>query len=415
MKSGKKQALIDRIASKLNDYMVQNRWHEFNQMVEMINGMPKTRYGGSFLIRKMEDPVLVSAFREASDKKSIFVDKNDLRKKYGLMMAISSPVFFPLLPDGLENYDFTYTLPLAFDSNREMIVGVFLKIYNHQNFPDNPKLSAIRYRLSRGFKIQMQSESYLIHPCKPENSKSPKYVDLSPGMMRNPAATQRLYFMNVNKTLPYYFQVFLRAKSVAAVPVIKASLPVPESFRSADRVKQEYKLSTNSAVEETHVRLQLRCPLSMTRIKEPIRWPTCKHLQCIDKSAWNSLNKSNRKKCPICERPFNEKPHYVDGFSKLILESTGEDVDEVSIDIESNLTWSIPSSRVPEICDDLESKLITLEDLTDLPSEPPNSPEELSLKKIRHVETLEDTDVRILNVKLSTRTGSSPFEPLEIS
>jgi hypothetical protein len=120
-----------------------------------------------------------------------------------------------------------------------------------------------------------------------------------------------------------------------------------------DRVKKIFELSKqNNGIMATSVKLSLRCPLSMARIKVPIRWPECSHLQCVDKDPWLSYTEKDRYlymelllmiKCPICQKLVECTNWFVDDFSKMILHQTGENVDEVVVSMDKDISWSVPT------------------------------------------------------------------------
>jgi len=78
----------------------------------------------------------------------------------------------------------------------------------------------------------------------------------------------------------------------------------------------------------------------MLRMKEPVRFRTCKHLQCTELSSWKSYSREQygSVSCPICSRPGNTL--IKDEFTLEILNSVSLDVDTVVLDAENDLAWS---------------------------------------------------------------------------
>ena len=49
--------------------------------------------------------------------------------------------------------------------------------------------------------------------------------------------------------------------------------------------------------------VSLKCPLTLTRINDPIKGFDCAHLQCFDRENYNALNANKAKwKCPVCDK-----------------------------------------------------------------------------------------------------------------
>ncbi|CAH8382615.1 unnamed protein product [Eruca vesicaria subsp. sativa] len=64
--------------------------------------------------------------------------------------------------------------------------------------------------------------------------------------------------------------------------------------------------SPDSDIIEGPSRVSLRCPISRSRIKLPVKGQLCKHLQCFD--FWNYVNINMRKpswRCPHCNQPVS--------------------------------------------------------------------------------------------------------------
>lgn len=88
-------------------------------------------------------------------------------------------------------------------------------------------------------------------------------------------------------------------------------------------------------------KLKLRCPLSMERVKEPVRGERCWHLQCFGLRAYLESNLymrafNNRWTCPVCSNVLHPSDLRIDGFVERVLADTSEAVEEVEIDAEGN-------------------------------------------------------------------------------
>lgn len=98
---------------------------------------------------------------------------------------------------------------------------------------------------------------------------------------------------------------------------------------------------------EDTMKLSLKCPISFTRIQQPVKFKSCKHGQCFDLSSWKQLTQSiltlkissrdtggiNRSKkchvkvsCPVCgtsvEGDKNQEVFVIDGLFKKFLETS---------------------------------------------------------------------------------------------
>lgn len=336
-KTGRKPVKVERISRSLCYYLNHGEKEKFNRLADLING-----FHAEVNIKRMDDPILVEAFERASKAKEFVVDQEHLISPYRIVKAVSGPVYFPAVPDGLTEYELPFsTNGINRMNERERIVGLLFKIYDHESLPDNPARGR-HVRISLGPESVTPSSLNYIMDLTPDYVMPP--LDKPYG--HSPVSKmQSVHIMDINRTAPYYFQVF------------QVELDLRMSFnrkgRSADRVHQEYLRAASAKrgmMQPKTMRLSLQCPLSRVRMKLPIRWPDCQHLQCIDWSSWNHFKRSNKieyffgavwLQCPICQREVADKAGFVDEFMKAILDGTGDDVDEVCVEVgEKGLKWS---------------------------------------------------------------------------
>jgi len=93
-------------------------------------------------------------------------------------------------------------------------------------------------------------------------------------------------------------------------------------------------------------RLRLRCPLSMERVKDPVRGDRCWHLQCFGLRAYLEANAhmrafNNRWTCPVCSNVLHPGDLRIDGFVEKVLNETSEAVEEVILDADGNWQTSL--------------------------------------------------------------------------
>ncbi|KAH9050423.1 PINIT domain-containing protein [Lactarius hengduanensis] len=77
----------------------------------------------------------------------------------------------------------------------------------------------------------------------------------------------------------------------------------------------------------------LKCPLSYGRIATPCRSSQCVHVQCFDALSWYSVNEQTTTwSCPVCEKSINHEELIVDGYFNSILDSTPDVVEDVIVE-----------------------------------------------------------------------------------
>lgn len=89
--------------------------------------------------------------------------------------------------------------------------------------------------------------------------------------------------------------------------------------------------------------VSLQCPISMQRIVRPVRFRTCRHLQCFDLDMWQALSRKSlhlnrcgsgvaRAACPVCGDPLLPETELVqDGLFVEILAQTQKTNPEASV------------------------------------------------------------------------------------
>ncbi|XP_074571337.1 E3 SUMO-protein ligase SIZ1-like isoform X2 [Curcuma longa] len=96
------------------------------------------------------------------------------------------------------------------------------------------------------------------------------------------------------------------------------------------------------------VTVNLRCPMSGSRIRTAGRFKPCMHMGCFDLEAFVELNQRSRKwQCPICLQNYSLENIIVDPFFNRItslLQNCGEDVTE--IDVKPDGSWRVKNEGV---------------------------------------------------------------------
>ncbi|KAI3501351.1 hypothetical protein L1887_29217 [Cichorium endivia] len=79
-------------------------------------------------------------------------------------------------------------------------------------------------------------------------------------------------------------------------------------------------------------RISLKCPISFSRIKIPVKGHTCKHLQCFDLNNYVGINTRRPQwRCPHCSQSVSFHDIRIDKSMVKVLKEVGEDVSYVKI------------------------------------------------------------------------------------
>ncbi|CAN6202415.1 unnamed protein product [Urochloa humidicola] len=97
-----------------------------------------------------------------------------------------------------------------------------------------------------------------------------------------------------------------------------------------DDYAQPITVPADSDVLEGPSRVSLNCPISLKRIKTPIKGRLCKHYQCFDYDNYMEMNSRKPSwRCPYCNTPSNFTELHIDQKMAKILEETRNDVIDV--------------------------------------------------------------------------------------
>ncbi|KAI0406604.1 PINIT domain-containing protein [Xylaria palmicola] len=120
----------------------------------------------------------------------------------------------------------------------------------------------------------------------------------------------------------------IRAKKIAKTTVIQ------EMTRKAN----------DPDVVATSTVLSLKCPLSYTRLRTPVRSVLCNHIQCFDGTSYLQLQEQGPQWiCPICNQSAPFENLAVDEYARDILEKTGDSVEQVTIEPDGH--WTTQSNE----------------------------------------------------------------------
>ncbi|KAL4570735.1 hypothetical protein LXL04_026396 [Taraxacum kok-saghyz] len=89
---------------------------------------------------------------------------------------------------------------------------------------------------------------------------------------------------------------------------------------------------SDNEIIEGPSRISLKCPISFSRIKIPVKGHACKHLQCFDYNNYVSINTSRPQwRCPHCSQSVCFHDIRIDQSMVKVLKEVGEDISHVKI------------------------------------------------------------------------------------
>ncbi|XP_052467972.1 zinc finger MIZ domain-containing protein 1 [Carassius gibelio] len=112
----------------------------------------------------------------------------------------------------------------------------------------------------------------------------------------------------------------------------------------------------DDGVEQTAIRISLKCPITFRRIQLPARGHDCKHVQCFDLESYLELNcERGTWRCPVCNKAALLEGLEVDQYTWGILNALqNSEFEEVTID--PSCSWRPVQIKSEEDPDGLMSK-----------------------------------------------------------
>ncbi|CAN8305822.1 unnamed protein product [Cochlearia groenlandica] len=124
--------------------------------------------------------------------------------------------------------------------------------------------------------------------------------------------------------------------SMDVIPLSEADKPLLKDYVHS----QVNESNSDCDIIEGPSRISLKCPISRTRIKLPVKGHVCKHLQCFD--FWNYVNINMRRpswRCPHCNQSVCYTDICVDQNMIKILE--GVDCNAEAVVISADGSWKV--------------------------------------------------------------------------
>uniref|UniRef100_A0AAY3ZTV3 SP-RING-type domain-containing protein n=1 Tax=Denticeps clupeoides TaxID=299321 RepID=A0AAY3ZTV3_9TELE len=109
---------------------------------------------------------------------------------------------------------------------------------------------------------------------------------------------------------------------------------VKRNFSSAAASSGNTTLNGEDGVEQTAIKVSLKCPITFRRIQLPARGHDCKHVQCFDLESYLQLNcERGTWRCPVCNKTALLEGLEVDQYMWGILNAIqNSEFEEVTID-----------------------------------------------------------------------------------
>ncbi|KAJ8418263.1 hypothetical protein AAFF_G00139720 [Aldrovandia affinis] len=117
-------------------------------------------------------------------------------------------------------------------------------------------------------------------------------------------------------------------------PSVRSVLQVKRNFSSVVASSGNTTLNGEDGVEQTAIKVSLKCPVTFRRIQLPARGHDCKHVQCFDLESYLQLNcERGTWRCPVCNKAALLEGLEVDQYMWGVLNAIqNSEFEEVTID-----------------------------------------------------------------------------------
>ncbi|XP_039055996.1 E4 SUMO-protein ligase PIAL2 isoform X2 [Hibiscus syriacus] len=117
---------------------------------------------------------------------------------------------------------------------------------------------------------------------------------------------------------------------------------------------------SDSDLIEGPSRISLKCPISRTRIRTPVKGHACKHLQCFDFKNYVDINSRRPSwRCPHCNQHVCYTNIHIDQNIAKVLKEVAEDVSDVIISADGS--WKAVMQNDDDDVDELQDKILNCE------------------------------------------------------
>lgn len=362
-RTGKKAALVERLMSHLRPLFSGHDRSLFNQLVDQLNDQYALLRRGRMPFSHLPDPQDTIRLLEASRKLDF---EYSLPFPWILEEKVSLPMVSAFVERSSRNMLRVEFMTPDISGARYLLVAI--KLYRdaltHEFLPygqstresspadKRPASPPYRHAYIQSFRCSFNGSFYSPH----YDSSIPSKVHEITRLLRRGLCSMDLRSFGSYNGRDYYFQIVRARRDPAqwlclfqTFAVKSASQVFAQLARDFGDGGDRYGISTAS------ITVSLCCPLSLLRLRTPLRSNKCKHPQCFDFASWSqsvsmtgpasAYNPGVAFRCPICDVQCLPDGMYVDGLAQEMLQRiTDESIDEVCIDIESR-TWRPVSSR----------------------------------------------------------------------
>uniref|UniRef100_H9G0G0 Zinc finger MIZ domain-containing protein 2 isoform 2 n=1 Tax=Macaca mulatta TaxID=9544 RepID=H9G0G0_MACMU len=168
---------------------------------------------------------------------------------------------------------------------------------------------------------------------------------------------------------------------------------IKRNFSSVAASSGNTTLNGEDGVEQTAIKVSLKCPITFRRIQLPARGHDCKHVQCFDLESYLQLNcERGTWRCPVCNKTALLEGLEVDQYMLgILIYIQNSDYEEITID--PTCSWK----PVP-VKPDMHIK------------EEPDGP---ALKRCRTVSPAHVLMPSVMEMIAALGPGAAPFAPLQ--
>lgn len=213
-----------------------------------------------------------------------------------------------------------------------------LKCFHHEdrgmstNWPASVQVSvnSTPLMIDRGAEKTSHKPLYLKNVCQPDSNKIQITVSA--------CCCSHLFLLQLvhRPTVQSVIRGLLRRR---LLPAEACTAKIKRNFGA------NFGINSTDGVEQTAIKVSLKCPISFLKMTLPARGAECKHIPCFDLETYLALNAERAQwKCPICSRPALletlEVDQYIWGICNAL--SNQPEVDEVTMD--PTAKWTVSRS-----------------------------------------------------------------------
>ncbi|KAH3757919.1 E3 SUMO-protein ligase PIAS1 [Pelomyxa schiedti] len=259
------------------------------------------------------------------------------------------------------NQRFTIELP-DWQKISEQKRFVHVRLFNRQPGRDLDPTSFLQ-------SLTINSSNIILKRGAPpaKKKKTPEKDRPSPTILFTPTdiTSSVLYMTNYIKctplpsfepTVPNSVMIVFQLVKKNELAQIIEDIPISQTHRTSTTPNS----SGDGDIQLVSSQLRLTCPLSLGRIKVPVRGTNCKHQQCMDASSFLLFcNQQRTWLCPVCGNLTLCSTLFIDTWFQEILSRVSEETVQLlpNGDVDYSTTTSVKEPEHPENYDDSEEDL----------------------------------------------------------